>query len=237
MEEREQTQQNKLVWNPGTLLSPVPPALVTCGTLEHPNVLTIAWTGIVNTIPPMTDISVRPQRHSYPLIRQSGEFVINLTTAQLVPAADYCGVRSGAKENKFERCQLTPVRAAKVQAPLLAESPLSLECKVRQVLELGSHHLFLAEIVAVDVSPQLVDQQGKLHLERAHLAAFAHGEYFELGRSLGTFGYTVRKKKDPRPRRDTPPSKGPSAVTAGKGKMTQQRRKGQTGRPLQRKKK
>ena len=185
---------SKLVWKPGALLSPVPPALVTCGTLEAPNLLTIALTGIVNTRPAMTYISVRPGRFSYPLIRQSGEFVLNLTTQELVPAADFCGVRSGREVDKFAACGLTPQAASAVSAPLLAESPLSIECRVRQVLELGSHHMFLADVVAVDVEERLVDRQGKLHLERAGLAAYAHGAYFALGAPLGTFGFSVRKK-------------------------------------------
>ncbi len=185
---------SKLTWKPGALLSPVPPALVTCGTLERPNLFTVAWTGTVNTNPAMTYISVRPQRFSYSLIRESGEFVINLTTQQLVPAADFCGVRSGRDLDKFAACGLTTQAASEVGAPLLAESPLSIECRVRQVLELGSHHMFLADVVAVDVEESLVDSQGGLHLERAGLAAFAHGAYFALGKPLGTFGFSVRKK-------------------------------------------
>ena len=150
---------SKLVWKPGALLSPVPPTLVTCGTLEAPTLLTIAWPGIVNTRPAMTYISVRPGRFSYPLIRQSGEFVLNLTTQELVPAADFCGVRSGREVDKFAACGLTPQAASAVSAPLLAESPLSIECRVRQVLELGSHHMFLADVVAVDVEERLVESR------------------------------------------------------------------------------
>lgn len=184
----------KLVWKPGTLLGPLPPVLVSCGTIEHPNVFTVAWTGIVNTTPAMTYISVRPERYSYSLIREYGAFALNLTTRNLVRAADFCGVRSGRDLNKWESCGLTPEPGAKTAAPLVAESPLSLECKVKQVIPLGSHDLFLAEIAAVDVDERLIDRHGKLRLDKAELAAFAHGTYYELGKQLGTFGFSVRKK-------------------------------------------
>lgn len=190
---------SKIAWGGGALLAPVPPALVTCGTMEQPNVLTIAWTGILNTIPPKTYISVRPERFSYPLIRESGQFVINLPTAALVKAVDFCGVRSGRDHDKFALTGLTPAPATQVECPLLAESPLSLECKVTDVIPLGSHHMFLADIVAVDVEESLIDQAGKLHLDRAGLLAYAHGEYFELGKKLGSFGYSVRKKPRKKP--------------------------------------
>ena len=184
----------KVSWGGGTLLAPVPPALVTCGTMEHPNVLTIAWTGIINTIPAKTYISVRPERYSYPMIEETGEFAINLPTAALVRAVDLCGVKSGRNLNKFELTGLTPVAAAKVSCPILEESPLSLECRVVEKIPLGSHDMFLAEIVAMDVNEELLDKNGKLHLDRAGLLAYAHGEYFELGKKLGSFGYSVRKK-------------------------------------------
>lgn len=190
---------SKQIWRPGTLEAPIPPAMVSCGTLERPNVLTIAWTGIVNTIPPMTYISVRPQRHSYQLIKESGEFVINLTTRDLVRAADYCGVKSGAQVDKFAEMHLTPEPASQVAAPLIAESPINLECRVKEVLPLGSHHMFLADIVAVQVDERYLDETGKLHMERCKLAAFAHGTYYALGEQLGNFGYSVKKKKGRRP--------------------------------------
>lgn len=188
----------KLVWKPGTLLAPTPPVLVSCGNMAHPNILTVAWTGIVNTQPPMTYVSIRPERYSFGLIEQSGEFVINLTTASLVRSADFCGVRSGRDLDKWEACGLTPQPASAVAAPLVGECPLSLECRVQQVLPLGSHHMFLAQIVAVDVDPALVDREGRLNLAKAGLAAYAHGEYFELGKRIGTFGYSVRKKPSKR---------------------------------------
>ncbi len=190
---------SKISWKGSTLLGPVPPALISCGTLDAPNVLTVAWTGIVNTQPPMTYISVRPERFSYPLIEHTGEFAINLPTVALARAVDFCGVKSGRELDKFAACGLTAEPASQLSAPLVAESPLSLECRVTQKLELGSHHMFLAEIVAVSVDPALLDQNGKLCLERAGLLAFAHGSYYELGKQIGSFGHTVRKKPALRP--------------------------------------
>ncbi len=189
----------KSTWNPSTLLGPLPPVLVSCGSMERSNLITIAWTGIVNTIPPMTYISVRPERYSYPIIKDSGEFVINLTTAALCRAADFCGARTGAKWDKFEACGLTKEKVSQLSCPAVAESPLNLECRVQDILPLGSHHLFLAEIAAVNVEDSLLDENGKLCLDRAGLAAFAHGEYFELGKRIGTFGFSVRKKKKKAP--------------------------------------
>ena len=184
----------KIKWRGGALTSPVPPVMVSCGTMEDSNIITVAWTGIVNTVPPKTYISVRPSRHSYKMIKDSGEFVVNLTTADLVKKADFCGIYTGAKVDKFARCGFGKEEASEVSCPVIAESPLSLECKVTDVIELGSHHMFLADIVAVDVDETLVDKNGKLHLERAGLAAYAHGEYFELGKKIGYFGFSADKK-------------------------------------------
>ncbi len=189
----------KLNWKGGAMLSPVPPTMVSCGDIEgESNILTVAWTGIVNTVPPKTYISVRPQRHSYNIIKESGEFVINLTTASLVRTADYCGVFTGAKVDKFEKCRLTKEKASKVSCPMIGESPLSLECKVTEIIELGSHHMFLADIVAVNVSEELLGKDGRLCLERADLCAYAHGDYFALGKKLGSFGFSAAKKKSKR---------------------------------------
>ena len=186
----------KQKWKGGALIAPVPPAMISCGSDEDgsSNIITVAWTGIINTIPPKTYISVRPSRHSYKLIKERGEFAINLTTEKLVRSADFCGIYTGAKVNKFEKCDLHKEEASEVSCPLIAESPLSLECKVTDVIELGSHHMFLADIVAVDVDESLINADGKLCLDRAHLAAFAHGEYFALGEKLGYFGFSVKKK-------------------------------------------
>lgn len=186
---------SKIKWRGGALVAPVPPVMVSCGDMEHSNIITVAWTGIINTVPPKTYISVRPSRHSYSIIKNSGEFVINLTTAELIKKADFCGVYTGAKVDKFAKCGLGRETASEVSCPLIVESPLSLECRVTDVIELGSHHMFMADIVAVDVDEALVDKGGKLCLERAGLAAFAHGEYFELGRKIGYFGFSADKKR------------------------------------------
>ncbi|MGN1114106.1 MAG: flavin reductase family protein [Oscillospiraceae bacterium] len=189
------TKYTKECWKGSVITSPLPPTMVTCGTCEHPNVLTVAWTGILNTQPPVTYISLRPERYSYSIIKQSGEFVINLTTEQLVKAADYCGVKSGKNTDKFKDMQLTAEKSQKVSAPILAQSPVNIECKVREIIPLGTHHMFLADIVALDVAKELIDSKGRLALDKAGLAAYAHGEYFSLGKKLGYFGFSVRKKK------------------------------------------
>lgn len=186
---------SKVTWKGSALLGPVPPVLVSCGEGEAANLITIAWAGTINTQPPRVSISVRPTRHSYRLIKESGEFVINLPTEALAKAVDWCGVKSGKDLNKFEAMHLTPAPASQLHCPLLAESPVNLECKVFQVIPLGSHDLFLADVVAVNASEELLDREGKLQLDKAGLLAYAHGEYFALGKRLGTFGWTVRKKK------------------------------------------
>lgn len=185
---------SKIQWKGGTLLGPVPPTMVTCGTMEDANILTIAWTGIVNTIPPKTYISVRPSRHSYGIIKERGEFAIHLTTQSLVRAADTCGVYTGRKVDKFVRCGLTKEPSSFLSCPLIAESPLSLACRVTDIIPMGSHDMFLADIVGIEVDPALIDEGGKLCLDRANLAAYLHGEYYALGRTLGTFGFSVKKK-------------------------------------------
>ncbi len=184
----------KQLWKPTTLLGPIPPALVTCGSMEKPNILTAAWVGIINTKPPMCYISLRPERYSAPIIKESGVFCINLPTESLVKSVDFCGVRSGKNTDKFGICKLSATEGI-TGVPLLAESPISLECKVTQILELGSHEMYLAEITAVHVEESLIDESGKLHIEKAKLLAFAHGGYYALGKKLGTFGYSVKKKK------------------------------------------
>lgn len=189
---------SKISWKGGALLAPVPAVMVSCGSMEAPNIVTVAWTGITCTQPPKTYISLRKSRHSYGLIKESGCFVINLTTEALVRATDFCGVRSGRDLNKFEVCKLTPEAAEYVPCPAIAESPLSIECRVTDVIELGSHDMFLADIVGVMVDESLLDAGGRLALEKAGLAAYCHGEYFALGKKLGKFGYSVEKKKKKR---------------------------------------
>ena len=195
-------------WKGSVLLAPVPPTLVSCGTMEHPNVLTIAWTGVLATHPPMTYISVRPSRYSYDLIRESGEFVINLPTSAMMKATDFCGVRSGRDVDKFAQCHLTPEQAQTVSAPMIAECPVSLECRVTDTKELGTHTVFEAEITGVNVDERFLDSKGKLNLQQCGLMAYAHGEYFALGRKLGNFGDSVRKKKKPGKGKRQPGTKG-----------------------------
>ena len=186
---------------PTTLLAPVPAVMLSCrGTepgFDRDNLITVAWTGIVNSDPPMLSVSIRPSRHSYAQIVQSGTFCLNLVSRDMCRAADFCGVRSGRDVDKFAAMHLTAAPAAKVGTVLLEESPVNLECKVKQVIHLGSHDLFLAECVAVDVDETLLDEAGKLCLHKAKLIVYSHGDYLALGRKLGSFGYSVRKKKKP----------------------------------------
>lgn len=184
---------SKVSWKPGTLLYPIPPVMVSCGTMEKPNVITIAWTGIVNSEPAMTYISVRPERYSYGLIKESGEFVINLTTESLIWTADYCGVKSGRDIDKFALPTITAAESTQVSAPLISESPINIECRVDRVIQLGTHDMFLSKIIAINADKKFIDKKGVLHLENAGLVATSHGRYFALGRQLGTFGYSVKK--------------------------------------------
>lgn len=179
----------------GALVCPLPPTMVSCGDMESSNIITIGWTGILNTVPPKTYISVRPTRHSYNIIKESGEFVINLTPAALVKEADYCGIYTGKKVDKFAKCKLTKEQATVVSCPMIAECPVSIECKVTDIVPLGSHDMFMADIVSVNVNEELFDKDGKFHLEKADLIAYAHGEYFTLGKRLGNIGFSTNKKK------------------------------------------
>lgn len=185
----------KQIWKGTVLTSPVPPVMVSCGDMESSNIVTVAWTGTVNTKPPMTYISLRPSRHSYGIIKEKGEFVINLTPTSLIKKADYCGIYTGKKVNKFEKCGFTKAEAKEVSVPLIDECPINLECKVKDIIPLGTHDMFLAEIVAVHVDETLVDADGKLHLEKADLTAYAHGDYYSLGKKLAPFGISVKNKK------------------------------------------
>ena len=185
----------KTVWKPGTMLYPLPPVMVTCGTVEKPNVLTIAWTGIINSEPAMTYISVRPSRFSYDIIKETKEFVINLSTEKMLKAVDFCGVKSGKDTDKLKETGLTVLPAENIKAPIIEQSPLSLECRVTEIKPLGSHDMFLAEITAVHVDEKLLDANGRFELEKSGLIAFCHGAYYALGKKLGTFGFSVEKKK------------------------------------------
>ncbi len=188
---------SKIEFKPGNMLYPLPAVIVSCGNYNGiSNLLTIAWTGTACTNPPTVYISVRPERYSYSLIRNAGEFVINLTTEQMAYATDYCGVRSGRDHDKWADCNLTPIPAKTVGCPMVKESPVNIECRVTQILELGSHHMFLAEVTAVHVDPRYMDGKNTFHLENAGLLAYSHGIYSGLGETLGNFGYSVRQKTD-----------------------------------------
>ena len=186
----------KQSWKPGNVLSPAPPVLVSCGGTEgwKPNLITIAWAGNVCSDPPMLSISVRPERYSFEIIRTTREFVVNVPSQKQARAVDWCGVVSGRSEDKFAGAGLTPAPALKVRPPIVLECPLNIECRVKESMELGSHTMFVAEVVAVQVSSDLVDGKGRLRLEKSGLLAFAHGEYFVLGRRIGRFGFYVRKR-------------------------------------------
>lgn len=186
---------SKVVWKPGTMLYPVPAVLVTSHNGGTDNVLTVSWAGTVCTEPAMLSISLRPERHSYGLIRGSGEFVVNLPTADMARAVDLCGVRSGADCDKFKAAKLTRRTAGHVSAPLIAECPVCIECRVRDIIPLGSHHLFISEVLAVHAEESLMDSKGKFHLERAGLLCYNHGHYCAVTKPLGDFGFSVRKKR------------------------------------------
>lgn len=189
------TSIHKTKFKGSSILSPVPAVIVTCGTVDKPNALTIGWTGTINSIPPKTYISVRPERYSYNLIKDSGEFVINLTTEDLVRATDYLGVRSGKNEDKLKNLGLSVSPASEISAPLLDASPVSIECRVCDSVLLGSHEMFIADVLAIHIADELIDAKGKICLDKAHLIAYAHGEYFALGKKFGSFGYSVKKPK------------------------------------------
>jgi len=191
------TQYIKQRWKGGNLIYPLPALMVSCGNeLDGYNIITVSWGGTVCTNPPMCSISIRPERHSYDIIKKSGEFVVNLSTAKLAKATDWCGVKSGKDFDKFKTMNLTPMKAAEVDAPLILESPVNLECKVKQIIPLGSHDLFLAEILVVNVDTNLIDPKTqKLMLYKAGLMHYSHGFYYRQGEKIGQFGFSVKKKK------------------------------------------
>ena len=183
----------KITWKPGTMLSPLPPVLVSCGSVEKPNVMTVAWTGIICSDPVLTYVSIRPSRLSYEIIKETGEFVINVPTWKMVGAVDYCGVKSGRDIDKFKEMNLTAAPCSQISAPQIEETPLSIECKVKSVTSYGTHDMFLAEVVAVNVDEAYINDKGALDLEKAGILAYAHGKYYTLGRHLGDFGFSVNK--------------------------------------------
>ena len=184
---------SRAIWKPGTFIYPLPVVMVSCGTMEKSNIITVAWTGILNTEKPMCYISVRKERYSHDIIQNTKEFVINLTNQDLVYATDWCGVKTGAKVDKFKEMKLTKEKAKYVKCPLIKESPVSIECKVKEVIPLGTHDMFMAEIAAVRIDDKYMNETGKFELNSAGLVTYSHGEYFELGEKLGTFGFSVKK--------------------------------------------
>ena len=184
----------KELWKPGNMLYPIPAVMVSCGSKEHKaNIITIAWAGTVCSSPAMVSISIRKERFSYDIIKESGEFTINLVTRELVKQADYCGVRSGREVDKFKEMKLTPIQGRLISAPGIGESPVNIECVVKQIIPLGTHDMFLGEVVGVTVDKQLMDEKGRFHLNKSGLIVYSHGEYYALGELLGKFGYSVKK--------------------------------------------
>ena len=185
----------KVTWKAGTFEYPIPAAMVSCGTMEKSNIITVAWTGVINTNPAMVYISVRPERYSYEIIKKSKEFVINLTNEQLAYATDWCGVKSGKDVDKFEKMHLTKRKANFVNCPMIEEAPVSIECKVKEIKKLGSHDMFIAEVLAVNADEKYFDKKGAFDISKCNLIAYANGGYYALGKKVGKFGYSVQKKK------------------------------------------
>ena len=183
------------MWKPGTFLYPIPAVMVSCGTMEKSNIITVAWTGILNTDPAMVYISVRPSRYSYNLIKEQGEFVINLTTRDLAKATDWCGVKTGAKVDKFKEMNLHKEKANFVKCPMIKESPVSVECKVKEIRELGSHHMFVAEVLAINADEKYINEKGAFDISKCDLIAYSNGHYYTLGKKIGKFGFSVQKKR------------------------------------------
>ena len=183
----------KTIWKPGTFIYPIPAVMVSCGDMEKSNIITVAWTGILNTNPAMCYISVRPERYSYNIIKETGEFAINLTTKELAYATDWCGVKTGAKVDKFKEMKLTKQKAENIKCPLIEESPISIECKVKEIKELGSHHMFIADVLSIDVAEKYIDDKGAFDISKCELIAYANGGYYELDKKIGKFGYSVQK--------------------------------------------
>ena len=209
----------------GALTAPIPPAIVTVGEGDKANMLTVAWTGILATVPPRTYISVRPSRHSHGLLLEYGEFVINLPTVELAKKVDYVGIYTGAKVDKFEKCGLTKMKSKIVGAPTVGECPVALECRVVDRIPMGSHDVFVADILSGSVREELVDREGKLHFELADLLAYAHGEYYALGERVGRFGFSTDKEKKARPVSREEKTSGTKEMTSGEKKAPKEERK------------
>ena len=186
---------SKTEWKSGTFIYPIPAVMVSCGEMEDSNILTVAWTGILNTNPAKVYISVRPERFSYEIIKSTGEFAINLTTAKLAFATDWCGVKSGAKVDKFKEMNLTKEKLNHIKCPGIKESPVTIECRVEEIRKLGSHDMFIADVLSIDADNQYIDENGAFDITKCNLIAYANGKYFEMGKQIGTFGFSVKKKK------------------------------------------
>ena len=187
---------SRKIWKAGTFIYPLPAVMVSSGTMENSNIMTVAWTGILNTNPAMCYISVRPERYSYDLIKQQGEFVINLTNEKLAYATDWCGVKTGAKVDKFKEMHLTKEKAQFVKCPIIKESPVAIECKVKEIRELGSHHMFIAEVLSIDADEKYIDEKGAFDISKCNMIAYSNGHYYSMGKKLGKFGFSVQKKKN-----------------------------------------
>lgn len=185
----------KKIWKSGTFIYPIPAVMVSCGDMDKSNIITVAWTGILNTNPAKVYISVKPTRYSYDIIKKTGEFVINLTTKELAYATDWCGVKTGAKVDKFKEMKLTKQKCEFVSAPAIKESPVSIECRVTDIKEFGSHHTFIADVLSIDADEKYIDEKGAFDISKCNLIAYANGGYYELGKKVGKFGYSVEKKK------------------------------------------
>ena len=187
---------SRKIWKAGTFIYPIPAVLISCGTMKESNIFTVAWTGIINTNPAMVYISVRPSRYSYNLIKNSKEFVINLTNKELSFATDWCGVRSGKDYDKFKEMKLHKEKGKFVKCPLIKESPVAVECRVKEIVELGSHHMFIAEVLSIDADEKYIDDKGSFDISKCNLIAYANGGYYPLGKKIGKFGYSVQKKRN-----------------------------------------
>lgn len=186
---------SKVIWKPGTFIYPLPAVMVSCGDMNKSNIITVAWTGVINTNPAMVYISIRPERYSYNIIKETGEFAINLTTKDLAYATDWCGVKTGAKVDKFKEMNLTKEKAKNINVPLIKESPVSVECKVVEIKELGSHHMFIAEVLSIDSDEKYIDETGRFDISKCKLISYSNGNYYEAGKKVGKFGFSVEKKK------------------------------------------
>lgn len=217
---------SKEVWKAGNMLYPLPVVMVSCKDGEEkPNIITVAWAGTVCTNPPMVSISIRPERHSYAIIEKSKEFVINLTTKDLVKATDYCGVRSGRDVDKFKEMGLTPLESSKVSALGIKESPVNIECRLKEIIKLGSHDMFLANVEAIQIDRSLLNEKGKLELSKSNPIVYSHGEYYDLGNLLGTFGYSVKKPTPSKNKKEPTSSKNKKKPIALENKKNPRRNK------------